>query len=522
MGGFIFVPAGTGFWRKKLVITRTFKFAVFSVFAIFGWLHAALASDDTPRMALIIGNSSYTSVSGLDNPVHDAQLMAKTLEKLGFSVSVQIDVGQVAMKRAIASFGRDLRAAGSEATGLFYYAGHGVQSFGNNYLLPVDADLADAADLDLMAVEAQSVLRQMASARNRTNLVILDACRNNPFEDIADLNESGLAEMKAPTGTFLAYATAPGGVALDGLGENSPFTAAVAQQISVPGQPVEQAFKEVRKAVIKQSQGQQTPWDTSSLVSDFVFLTAPEEPQLSAAEIEELQVWRSVQATRDPVQLLLFLRGYSDGRYAEEARILLAEVMEEELTGNQASPEAKKPAPPPKPGETSMFDAAQREGTSAAYEAYLQSYPEGTYAEMALSEIMALQTNSSTDPIGEGHGGAEGGDRGEAEVALNERPAEVGPITFVSPIDTELAAINGLSLSEIVELSPEFPPIEGLPDSYWKDQACSNCHQWNRERLCTQGNTYLSLNMQRSLSKQHPFGGALKRSLKAWAAGGCQ
>ena len=153
------------------------------------------------------------------------------------------------MKRAIAQFGRELRKAGGDATGLFYYAGHGVQSFGNNYLLPVDVSLSDAADLDLVAVEAQSVLRQMASARNRTNIVILDACRNNPFSEIPELDDNGLAEMKAPTGTFLAYATAPGGVALDGLGGNSPFTQAVVEQIVEPGQPIEQLFEQVRRAV---------------------------------------------------------------------------------------------------------------------------------------------------------------------------------------------------------------------------------------------------------------------------------
>ncbi|WP_368075922.1 caspase domain-containing protein [Leisingera sp. NJS201] len=182
------------------------------------WGATVLAEE---RLALVIGNSAYGSVSPLDNPVRDARLIAQTLEGLGFDVTLAADTRQIEMKRAIGQFGRKLRGAGDDATGLFYYAGHGVQSFGSNYLLPVDVALADAADLDLMAVEAQSVLRQMASARNRTNIVILDACRNNPFEAVADLNESGLAEMKAPTGTFLAYATAPGDVALDGPGKTA-------------------------------------------------------------------------------------------------------------------------------------------------------------------------------------------------------------------------------------------------------------------------------------------------------------
>lgn len=515
-------------------------FPVFALIALLAGL--ALATDvsadsptDTPgaaRLALIIGNSGYRSVSELDNPVHDARLIAKTLKGLGFSVTTAVDLGQIEMKRAIAQFGRDLRAAGSDATGLFYYAGHGVQSFGNNYLLPVDVALSDAADLDLMAVEAQTVLRQMASARNRTNLVILDACRNNPFENVADLDESGLAEMKAPTGTFLAYATAPGAVAMDGEGNNSPFTKALAEQIAVPGQPVEQAFKEVRRAVLAQSKGQQTPWDTSSLVSDFVFAQAPPEPVLTAAEMEELQLWRSVQAARDPVQLMLFLRGYPEGQFADQARTLLAEVMAEELSGSSsanssggssvqsAEPAAAQAASPvaPAAAEKAMFEAAQTAGELAAYEAYLQSYPAGVYAEMAQIEIAALRSGTSTDPIGEGTQAA----AAPAQAAPTKPLAEAGPVTFASPLVSDLEQINGFSLEEIVELSPAFPPIEGLPESYWKDQTCSSCHQWSRERLCTQATTYLSLNMQRSLSKQHPFGGVVKRSLKSWAAGGCQ
>lgn len=469
------------------------------------------------RLALVIGNSAYASVTALDNPDRDAQLIAQTLEQLGFTVTVETDLTQVGMKRAIAHFGRSLRAAGEDATGLFYYAGHGVQSFGNNYLLPVDVALADAADLDLMAVEAQSVLRQMASARNRTNLVILDACRNNPFENVPDLDESGLAEMKAPTGTFLAYATSPGGVALDGDGDNSPFTQALATQIQVPGQPVEQVFKDVRRAVLEQSRGQQTPWDTSSLVSDFVFAKAPEERALTPAETEELQLWRSVEATRDPVQLMLFLRGYPDGAYTQEARDMLKDVMAEELAGGGTA----APAPTsqgPDEAETAMFNAAQQDGSLSAYEAYLQNYPTGTYAEIARTEIAALTAGSGTDP--------EAGGEPEVVAAPAEdpgpRPADSGPVTYASPLDAEVAALAGKSLAEVVDLSPMFPPIEGLPESYWKEQTCSACHQWNRERLCDQGNTYLSLNMQRSLSKQHPFGGALKRTLKSWAAGGCQ
>ncbi|MDK3074827.1 caspase family protein [Sedimentitalea sp. JM2-8] len=466
------------------------------------------------RLALVIGNSGYGTVSPLDNPSHDARLIAGTLEDLGFTVMLLLDGTQNDMKRSISQFGRDLRDAGPDATGLFYYAGHGVQSFGTNYLLPVDVALSNAADLDLVAVEAQSVLRQMFSARNKTNIVILDACRNNPFSDILEFNDNGLAEMQAPTGTFLAYATAPGGVALDGTEGNSPFTRSMATQMTTPGLRIEQMFKNVRVEVIEKTKGQQTPWDASSLTSDFVF--AEEEP-MSPEQLQELQLWKSVQASGDPVQIMLFLRGYPEGAYAQDARALLAVLMEKELT----DPSAPKPVPVakgPSEAERKMFETAQAEASIAGYESFLKAFPDGVFAEFAAGEIVALRKKNGTDPIGEGVTPAP--DTALAATPpLTVQPAET--VTFTSAISSELSDLSGKSIADIIKMSPLFPPVDGLPDEYWKDKSCSNCHQWTQDRLCTQANSYLSLNMQRSLDKKHPFGGALKRNLKIWAAGGC-
>jgi len=238
----------------------------------------------------------------------------------------------------------------------------------------------------------------MFSARNKTNIVILDACRNNPFTEIPEFNDSGLAEMQAPTGTFLAYATAPGGVALDGVGGNSPFTHALAEQMNNPGMLIEQMFKQVRVSVLEKTNGQQTPWDASSLTSDFMFAQAT---VLSNAELEAQQLWKSVEASRDPVQIMLFLRGYPDSKMTGEARALLAEVMEQELAGD--APATPKPAPQgPSESEQLMFQAAQSDPSIASYQAYLQTYPDGVFAEFAAQELAALQTNTSTDPVGTG------------------------------------------------------------------------------------------------------------------------
>lgn len=488
------------------------------------WLMAAWAALLLPnaasaqeRIALIVGNSTYSSVSPLDNPTRDAQLIADTLETIDFKVTLLIDATQAEMNGALLEFGRSLRNGGPETTGLFYYAGHGVQSFGNNYLLPVDVSLENAADLDLQGVEAQSVLRQMASARNRTNFVILDACRNNPFSDMADFDAPGLAEMKAPTGTFLAYATAPGSVALDGTGENSPFTLALAQEMTKPGIPVEQMFKQVRVSVLEQTNGLQTPWDTSSLTSNFTFVDAPvEDPAALAAR----QLWTSVQATRDPVQIMLFLRGYPDSVHANDARALLAEVIESELTN--ATPE--KPAPVaagPSEDEQRMFEAVQANPTVEGYQGYLDAYPNGTFSEFAKEEVVALTANTNHDPVGEGV--TEPKAEEAEQIALAEQTrATPGPVKYDLPLSAPGSVIDGILLSNLFNLSPQFPPIPDLPEEYWKTQTCSNCHEWTRDRLCEQSNVYLNLSAQPSLEKEHPFGGALKRNLKQWAAGGCQ
>ena len=302
---------------------------VFAVMLLVGMAGQSLAE---ARIALVVGNGAYSSVTPLDNPVQDATLIAETLSGLGFTVTLVTDADQAGLHAAIGAFGKALRAAGTNSTGLFYYAGHGVQSFGTNYILPVDAALTDAADLGLVGIEAQSILRQMSSAKNRTNIMILDACRNNPFENLPDLDDNGLAEMKAPTGTYLAYATAPGSVALDGLGGNSPFTQALAELMLTPGLPLEQMFKQVRVRVIEATSGKQTPWDASSVTAEFAF--APADPGAAAAG--ETGMWEQVKAKRDSMQIRLFLRAFPGSQFEPDARALLDQVMTEELASNAA------------------------------------------------------------------------------------------------------------------------------------------------------------------------------------------
>lgn len=467
------------------------------------------------RLALIIGNGAYSDVAPLPNPSNDAALMAASLRNVGFDVTLVTDAAQDDLIRAISDFGRRLRDAGDDATGLFYYAGHGVQSFGRNYLLPVDIRLQDAADLSLVGVPADAVLRQMFSARNQTNIVILDACRDNPFVAIPDLTDNGLAEMKAPTGTYLAYSTAPGEIAVDGGGSNSPFTEALATRLSTPGVPIETLFREVRVDVIEATEGLQTPWDTSSLTVDFQFVPAVAP---SPEEIQMRQLWESVRLSRDPVQVLLFLRANPQSPFTEDARALLSELMAQELQPGAATPQAEAPRPEPvDPAEAErlLIEEARATGTAAAYEAYLAAYPDGAFSELARLELQTIVDGGvRTDPIA---------DAPEPVAAPPPAPAVTGlpdSVAFAAPIGAGDPEIATRSLADLIAGSPRFPPIEGLPDAVWKDKTCASCHQWNQANLCDQAQTYLG-DRTRALSKQHPYGGIFKQALSIWARDGC-
>ena len=239
-------------------------------------LAAAFAQAAEPRIALVIGNSEYASGS-LPNPANDAKMIADALGNLGFNVVTRRNADQMTMKRAIQDFGARLQKAGAGSVGLFYYAGHGVQLNGRNYLIPTGAHIDREGDVDIEAVSADWVIEQMRYARNRLNIVVLDACRNNPFARAARSMDRGLAVMDAPAGILIAYSTAPGSVAADGDASNSPYTEALARAMRDVHEPVEQVFKRVRIGVMNATAGRQVPWESSSLTGDFYF-SGPNRP----------------------------------------------------------------------------------------------------------------------------------------------------------------------------------------------------------------------------------------------------
>jgi len=220
------------------------------------------------RYALVIGNSNY-SKEPLKNPVNDATDIAAKLRNLNFEVVLITNNSKREMETAINNLAT--KAKGYDVV-MFYYAGHGIQSNNRNYLIPIDVSLAAASDIEYDCVDVNRVLSKMEDAQCNTKILVLDACRNDPFSRSwrRGSGETGLSMMKAPTGTFIAYATDPGNTADDGTGRNSPFTSALLYFLDKKF-TIETLFKEVRKNVVEKSRGKQTPWDSSSLIGDFTF-----------------------------------------------------------------------------------------------------------------------------------------------------------------------------------------------------------------------------------------------------------
>ena len=269
-----------------------------------------------PRSALVIGNGAYAS-SPLANPVNDAEAMARLLEQRNFKVTLIQNADLRRMEAAVDLFGKSLGAGG---VGLFFYAGHGMQIGGHNYLIPVGARIGNERDAKYNAFNVGKVLGKMEDAGNRLNIVFLDACRDNPFARSFRNVDTGLAQMDAPSGTLIAYATAPGKVAADGVdSSNSVYTRYLLEQLGVPGQEIGPALRAVRSHVVKITNGKQTPWESTSLMGSF-YLTPidmlDEQLALTRAQLESLRKLQAEQA-----QAAANLKKLEDEKNAEMARM---------------------------------------------------------------------------------------------------------------------------------------------------------------------------------------------------------
>jgi len=285
------------------------------------------------RIALIIGNSAYVAAPALENPANDARAMADVLATLGFQVVELRNGNRAQMAAAIAKVRDALKD--KQGVGMLYYAGHGLQLDWHNYMVPVDARLGSAADVPQQALDLGTVIEAFKGAGNRMNIVVLDACRDNPFAD-GTSTAKGLAQLDAPTGTFLAYATAPGNVAEDGdeKSGNGLYTQFLLQELKRPIAKIEDVFKRVRLNVRRQSQGRQIPWESTSLEDDFYFndgvkhTIKPEQLERMAAEVRAREQQRLAQAAaleaqaRERERLIAQRLAQEQERQQAEARAL--------------------------------------------------------------------------------------------------------------------------------------------------------------------------------------------------------
>jgi hypothetical protein len=318
------------------------------------------------RVALLIGNNKYAAAP-LRNAVNDAKDLGEALKELGFKVIVREDATRKDMIDAIREFGTALEGAN---TAMFFYAGHAMQFKDRNYLIPIDAAMGSEEDITFFSVEIGQIFDRMDRARTRFNFIVLDACRDNPFASSFKVSSVGLAQMSSPSGTLIAYATAPGSVAQDGFDRNGVYTKHILANIKVPEVPVEIMFKRVREAVERETRKLQTPWDSSSLKGDFVFNSAGRAAVPAASSTTqsaggpsaditlqiEREFWISVRESNRADDIQAYLEKYPNGNFASLARNRLDALLGTRRVAT--SPPTASPAAPPSAPNLAASSAA--------------------------------------------------------------------------------------------------------------------------------------------------------------------
>jgi uncharacterized protein (TIGR02145 family) len=286
-----------------MIMNKTIALVIFALIPVTLLSQNQGQTQQLQRSALVIGNGNYLS-STLANPENDARAIAAVLKNLGFVVYKYENLNQSQMKKAIDDFGLHLKGFD---VGLFFYAGHGIQAFGYNYLIPVDAQLTTERQVEYDCVQADRILALMEGSGTKVNIIILDACRNNPFERSWTRSSAGrgLAFMSAPGGTLIAYSTAPGTTAQDGSSNNSPYTTAFLESLQVTGLSVTQMFQNVTKLVSQRTDKQQIPWISSSLTGDFYLNTTTDSIPGALTIQNQIQPFIEVKPSENPGESFL-------------------------------------------------------------------------------------------------------------------------------------------------------------------------------------------------------------------------
>ena len=340
--------------------------SLFLLFLVVAWSGVSSKPADARRVALVIGNGSYKAIPALHNPLRDAALIAEKLRAVGFEVDLATDGDYLTLMQRVRAFGR--RAQGADAA-LFYFAGHGLQADGSNYLLPVDAKLGRISDLPYETVPLSLVMNELEFADAKINLVVLDACRDNPLtrslarkSSTRNVNVAkGLASVQRASGTFIAYATAPGEVAYDGSGtQNSPFSRALADWIEKPNLEIALMFRRVREQVVAATNGKQVPWVEEAILGDFYFqpnsqgVPIPAAAPANVARPQEGQqpvstqpqptdvianAWSRARTLDTQEGYKAFLERYPNSIFTDQAMTLLSQ-----LSAPAAPPQKQKPS----------------------------------------------------------------------------------------------------------------------------------------------------------------------------------
>jgi TPR repeat protein len=339
------------------------------------------------RSALVIGNGAYRNVPALTNPSNDATDIAAALKSLGFKVTLKLDLDLAAMQRAIDEFA--LESAGDDAS-LLYYAGHGFQLGGRNYLVPVGAELRQIGDIASRTVALDPVLSELGKGKG-SHLVFLDACRNNPFASSGvGLPAAGLARVGKLPGFFITFATQPDNVAFDGSGRNSPFATALLGRLSTPGADISSMMIAVRNDVFAETGGQQIPADESLLIKQFYFAGG-----VTAEETVETQLWRLAGKDRDRNLLQAYLDRYPDGPHAADVRSLLSGIGNTPDTTGSLLVGGRKDAPKAEQSQEGVEDVlwlvTRSERRASLAELYLARYPKGAHVDDAKALIASLR-----------------------------------------------------------------------------------------------------------------------------------
>ncbi|WP_426441874.1 caspase family protein [Bradyrhizobium genosp. P] len=340
------------------------------------------------RLALVIGQSAYKSVPALPNPANDARAVSQMLTDSGFAVTSASDLSQDEMRARISDFAGQIAAKGADTVALVFYAGHGVQIDGENYLVPVDVDPKREADIPIQAVRLNDILNTLTSVPSRMRILLLDACRNDPFPELNKTAGHGLAIIDARVGapgTFVSFSTSPGAEAEDGSGTNSPYTTALLASAKEKGIPIEDTFKRVRLAVNKATDGRQTPWDSSSLTEDFSFAAGAAPSQATspkpAAAKRSVDDWkRDLQGKPVETANELIVADGTDEAYQAFAAL---------YTGTPRGLQARDWLD--RHRRMVAWNSAVLVNTAAAYRAFLAQYPDSDLTATANKMIERLR-----------------------------------------------------------------------------------------------------------------------------------